>query len=42
MQREQQAVIEYLPTENQLLRKYVRHRNLVLNDDQQWRLAGDF
>ncbi len=39
MQREQQAVIEYLRTENQVLREHVRRTRLVLTDDQRRRLA---
>ena len=38
MQREQQAVIEYLRTENQVLGEHVRRKRLVLTDDQ--RRAG--
>ncbi len=37
--REQQQVIEYLRTENQVLREQLRTKRLLLNDDQRCRLG---
>jgi len=37
--REQQEMIEYLRTENQILKELVRKKRILLNDDQRRRLA---
>ena len=37
--REQQAVIEYLRTENQVLKEKLGRKRILLNDDQRRRLA---
>jgi hypothetical protein len=37
--REQQAVIEYLRTENQVLKEKLGKKRILLNDDQRRRLA---
>jgi transposase InsO family protein len=39
MNREQQQVIEYLRTENQVLREHVAKKRMLLSDDQRRRLA---
>ena len=37
--REQQAVVEYLRTENQILKEIHGKKRILLNDDQRRRLA---
>jgi putative transposase len=37
--RQQQEVIEYLRTENQILKENLGKRRILLTDDQRWRLA---
>jgi putative transposase len=37
--RQQQAVIEYLRTENQVLKEKLGKKRILLNDDQRRRLA---
>ena len=39
MNREQQQVIEYLRTENQVLREKLGHKRIILNESQKVRLA---
>jgi hypothetical protein len=39
MNRQQQQLVDYLPTENQVLREKLGKRRLLLNDDQRRRLA---
>jgi hypothetical protein len=39
LNREQQHVIEYLITENQVLKEKLGKKRILLNDDQRWRLA---
>ena len=39
MNREQQRVIDYLRTENQVLREKLGKKRIMLNDDQRRRLA---
>ena len=39
LNREQQAVVEYLRTENQILKEALGRKRIVLNDDQRRRLA---
>ena len=39
MNRQQQEAIEYLRTENRILREKLGHKRLILNDSQKRRLA---
>jgi hypothetical protein len=39
MNRQQQEAIEYLRTENRILREKLGHKRLILNDSQRRRLA---
>jgi hypothetical protein len=39
MNRQQQEVIEYLRTENRVLREKLAHKRLILNESQKRRLA---
>ena len=39
LNRQQQAVVDYLRTENQVLKEKFGHRRILLNDDQRRRLA---
>ena len=39
MNRQQQEVIEYLRTENRILREKLGHKRIILNDSQRRRLA---
>jgi hypothetical protein len=40
MNRQQQQVIEYLRTENSILREKLGHKRIILNDSQKRRLAA--
>ncbi len=39
MNREQEKAVEYLKTENQVLREKLGKGRILLNDSQRWRLA---